>query len=32
MLPAGDLFVHVYVLVDDAIGGGAIAVPSRPGQ
>ena len=31
MLPTEDLFVHVYVLVDDAIGSGAIAIPPRPG-
>ena len=24
MLPTADLFVHVYVLVDDALAGGAI--------
>src|SRR5215831_8522896 len=31
MLPTEDLFVYVYVLVDDAIGAGAIAIPPRPG-
>ena len=31
MLPTEDLFVYVYVLVDDALGTGAIAVPPRPG-
>jgi hypothetical protein len=31
MLPTEDLFVYVYVVVDDAIGGGAIAIPPRPG-
>src|SRR5262249_61771110 len=31
MLPTEDLFVYVYVVVDDAIAGGAIAIPSRPG-
>jgi hypothetical protein len=31
MLPTADLFVHVYVLVDDAIAEGAIAIPTRPG-
>ena len=31
MLPTEDLFVYVYVLVDDAIGSGAIAIASRPG-
>jgi hypothetical protein len=31
MLPTEDLFVYVYVLVDDAIQSGAIAIPSRPG-
>ena len=31
MLPTEDLFVYVYVLVDDTIGAGAIAIPSRPG-
>jgi hypothetical protein len=31
MLPAEDLFVYVYVLVDDAIGSRAIAIPARPG-
>ncbi len=31
MLPTEDLSVYVYVLVDDAISSGAIAIPSRPG-
>jgi hypothetical protein len=31
MLPLADLFVHAYVLVDDALKGGAVAVPRRPG-
>ena len=31
MLPTEDLFVYVYVVVDDAIAVGAIAIPSRPG-
>lgn len=31
MVPLADLFVHVYVLVDDALAGGAVAVPPRPG-
>jgi hypothetical protein len=31
MLPTEDLFVYVYVLVDDAISSGAIAVDARPG-
>jgi hypothetical protein len=31
MLPTEDLFVHVYVLVDDAIADGAIDIPARPG-
>src|SRR5216683_2635286 len=31
MLPTEDLFVYVYVLVDDAITAGAIAIPPRPG-
>ena len=31
MLPTEDLFVYVYVLVDDAIGSRAIALPARPG-
>jgi hypothetical protein len=32
MMPLGDLFVHVYVLVDDALAGGAAPVPRRPGR
>src|SRR5712664_2738574 len=31
MLPTEDLFVYVYVLADDAISSGAIAIPPRPG-
>ncbi|TFV63041.1 hypothetical protein E4P41_05895 [Geodermatophilus sp. DF01-2] len=31
MLPTEDLFVHVYVLVDDAIAAGDIDIPARPG-
>ncbi len=31
MLPTEDLFVYVYVLVDDAIADGKIAIPVRPG-
>jgi DDE family transposase len=31
MLPTEDLFVYVYVLVDDAISSGAVAIASRPG-
>jgi hypothetical protein len=31
MLPTEDLFVYVYVVVDDAITAGTIAIPSRPG-
>jgi hypothetical protein len=31
MMPLADLFVHVYVLVDDALGGGAVPVPPRAG-
>jgi len=31
MLPTEDLFVYVYVMVDDAITSGAVAIPRRPG-
>src|SRR5919107_1289353 len=31
MLPTEDLFVHVYVLVDDAIAAGEVTIPPRPG-
>jgi hypothetical protein len=31
MLPTEDLFVYVYVLIDDAIGSGAVAIAPRPG-
>ena len=30
MLPTEDLFTYVYVLVDDLITAGAIAIPPRP--
>src|SRR5262245_23685684 len=30
MLPMADLFVHVYVLVDDALASGAVPIPPRP--
>ena len=30
-MPLADLFVHVYVRVDDALQRGAVAVPPRPG-
>ncbi len=32
MLPTEDLFVYVYVLIDDAIKARAIVIPARPGQ
>jgi hypothetical protein len=32
MMPLGDLFVHVYVLVDDALADGTVPVPRRPGR
>jgi hypothetical protein len=32
MMPLGDLFVHVYVLVDDALRAGTVPVPARPGR
>ena len=32
MLPTEDLFVYTYVLVDDAIGAGAVVIPPRPGK
>jgi hypothetical protein len=32
MMPLGDLFVHVYVLVDDALADGGVPVPPRPGR
>src|ERR687886_2125865 len=31
MLPTEDLFVHVYVLIDDAIAAGEVTIPARPG-
>jgi hypothetical protein len=31
MMPLGELFVHVYVLVADAVAGGQVAIPWRPG-
>lgn len=31
MLPAEDLFVHCYVLVDDLIKSGVVVIPPRPG-
>jgi Transposase DDE domain len=31
MLPTEDLFVYVYVLVDEAIAAGALGIPARPG-
>ena len=31
MLPTSDLFVHVFVFVDDALVAGALRVPPRPG-
>lgn len=31
MLPTEDLFVYVYVLVDDAVGAGEVRIPVRPG-
>ena len=31
MLPTEDLFVHLYVLVDDAVADGTVAIPPRPG-
>ena len=32
MLPTEDLFVYVYVLIDDAIKARAIVIPARPGR
>jgi hypothetical protein len=32
MLPTEDLFVYVYVLIDDLITAGSIAVPSQPAR
>jgi hypothetical protein len=31
MLPAEDLFVYVYVLIDDLMAARIIAIPRRPG-
>jgi hypothetical protein len=31
MLPTEDLFIYAYMLVDDAIGTGGIAIAARPG-
>jgi len=31
MLPTQDLFVCVYLLIDDAIAAGTVAIPARPG-
>jgi hypothetical protein len=31
MLPLADLFVYLYVWIDDALKDGAVAVPQRPG-
>ena len=31
MMALGDLFVHVYVFVDDALAAGVVPVPRRPG-
>jgi hypothetical protein len=31
MLPTEDLFVYLYMLIDDAIKAGAIVIPARPG-
>jgi len=31
MLATGDLFVEVYVLIDDALQSGAVRIPARPG-
>src|SRR5512142_107897 len=31
MLPTEDLFVYVYVLIDDLITAGVITIPPRPG-
>jgi hypothetical protein len=32
MMPLADLFVHVYVLIDEALSSGAVAIPPRPGR
>lgn len=31
MMPLADLFVHLYVVVDDALRAGLVPIPSRPG-
>ena len=31
MMPLADLFVHVYVLIDEALASGEVEVPRRPG-
>jgi hypothetical protein len=31
MLPMADLLVHAFIFVDDAVTGGEVAVPRRPG-
>src|ERR687897_1345280 len=31
MMPLADLFVHVYVMIDEALSSGAVAIPARPG-
>ncbi len=31
MMPLADLFVHVYVLIDEALASGAVEIPPRPG-
>jgi hypothetical protein len=32
MMPLADLFVHVYVLIDEALSSGAVTIPPRPGR
>ena len=32
MMALADLFVHVYVLIDDALRDGSVPVPPRPGR
>ena len=31
MMPLADLFVHVYVMIDEAVASGAVEIPPRPG-
>lgn len=31
MMPLADLFVHVYVVIDEALSSGAVTIPPRPG-